>query len=449
MKSLMERIHYDFDQDFSRLLDTYLHCDDHDFVRGTAPHFALLERQSPALRDHGPVLAVSMGGSTTKLAIGSTAGGALVIHHMVSVRNPTQTIHFYDFLDELLYGDERVRDYLEHAERPALCFTLPVMINEENIPFHPVKIRYIEGFLARNDSEMVPEMGFDRNMARYFASRGKRAPHVYIQSDPVIAHLGALTLTERRPDERTILLVCGTGMATADNNVQRVVSRLRMMDFDEGLYPEEFTEGYVYETACSGKGLYDIMARAAAIRAREPGSALAGCDVSPYFQSLYDSALVAEIWESTLDPSLQPERVSQLRAAVGAEAFRELCLIAEQIMLRVAGSLAGTALVTAAKLDLREFRTPYYLLFEGSIALDPYINERILARIEETQGRPQLFAAQGLNPPEIRLDRRPQRQIRFDEAVEPAVRGKIDVTLAGTVIAAIADDIIHNEREKE
>jgi hypothetical protein len=443
---LAERLAYDFDSDFPRLLAEYLNNDEYDYVRGTAGLFELVGKRHPSYINHGPVLAVSMGGSSTKLAIGSLVDGSVRIEHAVAVKNPTSDMHLYDFLDGLLLRDPKVKSYLEDSARPSMCFTLPLMINERNIPFHPVKIAHIHGFIARNDAEMTDSMIFDGNIARYFKSRGLRAPLAYVQSDPVIAHLGGRSRIQLNHGDRTLLLVCGTGMATADNNVQRVISRLRMIDFDDELYPKDFTEGYVLESACSGKGIYDIMARAVRIREREEGSALAGQRADRFFSNLYDSVLVARIWESSLDPEPRNELVDAVRDGVSHEAFSEMQEIAGHIMHRAYGSLAGAILATAAKLDRREYVSKYYVIFEGSVALDPYVNRRIVRTVGDALARPSLFERLGVAPPNIDLSPRPYSPLKFGPLVPEALRKSVDITLAGTIAAAAANEVLASER---
>ena len=119
-------------------------------------------------------------------------GGQICVSHLAVVKNPTVPTHFYYFLDELFLRDPRVREYLTEAAAPSLCVTLPVMIGEDNIPFHPVKIACVTHMLARNDAEMTEELNLRNNLQRYFKSRGIREPLLYFQSDPVIAHLGGL-----------------------------------------------------------------------------------------------------------------------------------------------------------------------------------------------------------------------------------------------------------------
>ncbi len=111
-----------------------------------------------AVGPSGEVLALSVGGSTTKLMLAKIEGGQICVSHLAVVKNPTVPTHFYYFLDELFLRDPRVREYLTEAAAPSLCVTLPVMIGEDNIPFHPVKIACVTHMLARNDAEMTEEL---------------------------------------------------------------------------------------------------------------------------------------------------------------------------------------------------------------------------------------------------------------------------------------------------
>ena len=438
--TLNDRLRYRAEEDFKRLLHQYLNDDSNDFNRRIKSFFDEVRSEHFAQVNHPEeVLAFSVGGSTTKLMLGKIENGQLYVSHMVVKKNPTEYTHFYDYLDGLFIKDPVVYRYLTQAKEPTLCVTLPVMIGDDDIPFHPVKIRYITHMLARNDSEMTEELNLKNNLNGYFESRNLRMPVLYYQSDPVIAHIGGLFMMESVPrDSRTMLLVCGTGMATADDNYQRVISRLRMMDFDEELYPEDFTEGYVYETACSGKGLFDIMARAIRIKAKEADSSLAAyLDVlAPFFTDLYDSVTVAKLWKSAVDPDFTEETVEKIRSCVSGSAMAELQEIAGMIMDRVAGSLAHAILVSAVKIDRDFGESPYSVIFEGSIALDPYINPCVLKHLEARMQNVDLFEEAGGKVPSINTTPPVYKEVFYAESVPSTLREKMDITLIGTAVAA-------------
>src|SRR5659263_374205 len=72
MKNLKDRLHYCFDEEFKRLLNLYLKCDEFDYNRNMRAHFQLIRENDPAYLNHTPVLSLSFGGSTTKLMLAST-----------------------------------------------------------------------------------------------------------------------------------------------------------------------------------------------------------------------------------------------------------------------------------------------------------------------------------------------------------------------------------------
>ena len=141
-------------------------------------------------------------------------------------------------------------------------------------------------------------------------------------------------------------------MATADEQISRVISRTPIMTMDEELFPKEETEGYIYESGCSGLLFYGLMRRAINLRKKEPGTALQTFPAEQHFASSNDSALVSWIWESTIDEqAFRHERLQELRAAVTKEAFSELQTLASLLMQRLHITLANAILATAVKMN--------------------------------------------------------------------------------------------------
>jgi hypothetical protein len=445
MKTLYERLAYNGSDDFLKIARAYLADDSNDYVRNIRSHFNLVINGDPRYLDHGPVLALSVGGSNTKLMIAETRGGFIHVCHIRGIKNPAEETHFYDFLDELLVKDKTVYAYFKKTPKPVMCIVLPVMIGADGIPQHPKKIPTITGMLARNETDMVQDMNLDNNMERYFQSRGIRSPLLYYQPDPVIAHLGGVSQIDLKPGERTFLLVCGTGMATADDNTSRTLSRTSIMDHDEELYPADQTEGYLYESGCSGLLLYGVMRRAVRIREQEDNSFLKGVGASDFFQSSDDSELVCRIWETIFEPGLDHFKLNQIKAALGQEAFFELQKIAELLMRRLHGTLANAILATAVKINQREFFSRYHIIFEGSVALNRRSLPLIFQEISSRLSHPELFRELGVTMPDIDPYVRQRKQVFFNEAITPSEQGKMEISLIGTAVAAIANDILHEQ----
>jgi hypothetical protein len=313
------------------------------------------------------------------------------------------------------------------------------------VPKHPKKIPAIKGMLARNESEIIPEMRLDNNMARYFKSRNIPMPIFYYQTDPVIAHLGGVSQIEVKSGERTILLVCGTGMATADDNTSRVLSRIPIKNFDHELYPEDKEEWCLYQCRCSGMFLYGVMQRAVQIRETEDGSRLKGAEAWNYFESSDDSELVCRIWESIFDPEINHPKLEKIRNSLSPEGFFELQTIASLIMNRAHGALANAILATACKINKREGISPYHIIFEGSVALNqrslPLIFQEVYTRLQ----KPELFHQLGVDLPTIDLFFRKRKQVYFEPPLADAERNKIEISLIGTAVAAITNDVLQSQ----
>jgi hypothetical protein len=445
MKSLYDRLLYDGSADFFELAREYLQNDNEDYDRHIREHFNVVLNKDPRYMDHAPVLALSVGGSNTKLMIAGTEKGFIHVNHIKAVKNPSQEIHFYNYLDELLLRDEVVKSYLTKTGKTVMGITLPVMIGEDGIPKHPKKIPAIQGMLARNESEMIPEMRLDNNMARYFKSRNIPMPVFYYQTDPVIAHLGGVSQIEVNPGERTILLVCGTGMAAADDNTSRVLSRIPIKNFDRELYPEDQEEWRLYQCRCSGRFLYAVMQRAAYIREGEEGSRLKGSGAWSYFESPDDSELVCRIWESVFDPEINHPKLEEIRNSLSSRAFSELQTIASLIMDRAHGALANVILAAACKINEREGFSPYHVIFEGSVALNrrslPLIFQEVYTRLQN----PGLFRRLGAAVPALDLFFRKKKPVYFDFSINDAGRNSMEISLIGTAVAAITNHALGSQ----
>jgi hypothetical protein len=442
VQSLYERLAYDSSADFLELAGEYLRNDSEDYDRHIRGHFNVVLDKDPRYLDHAPVLAFSVGGSNTKVMIAGTENGCIHVHHIKAIKNPSKEIHFYDYLDELLLQDNVIKAYLTKTNKTVMAITVPVMIGEDGIPRHPKKIPTIRGMLARSDSDMIPEMRFDNNMARYFQSRNIPMPVFYYQTDPVIAHLGGVSQIDVRPRERTILLVCGTGMAAADDNTSRVLSRIPIKNNDSELYPEDQNEWRFYQSRCSGMFLHGVMRRAVQIRERENDSRLKDAGAWNFFEGPDDSELVSRIWESSFDPQIDFPKLKEVKASVSPEAFAELQVIAGLIMERAHGALANVILAAACKINEREGFSPFHVIFEGSVAL----NRRSLPLIfQEVYGRlrsPELFRKLGVAIPVLDLFFRERKQIYFEPSINDSDRGKMEISLIGTAVAAIANNVL-------
>jgi hypothetical protein len=442
MAILRERMRFDGDADFLKLVRMYLNDDSEDLQRKSGPHFRVILDKHPGYLDHPTVLGLSLGGSFTKAVLASTSGGSFHISHLAALQNPDEPQHFYDFLDRLLIGNLSIFEYLKSDGPRALGIALPVMITEDDIPYHPTKIKAVEGVFARGPEQMGSELNVPSNLLRYFESRNLPAPTIYFEADPIVAHLGGASLIDLPRNEQSLLLVCGTGMAIADYEVSRTISRLPMQDFDEELFPRDETEDYGFEYGFDGVGLYGFMNRAIQIRAREEDSHLDHAALDQYFQNRYDSKTVSELWESTLDGLLPSEKVLTLSKVVDPEGMRELQEIACEINRRIVGSLANAMVAVAIKLDRDRGPHNYRVIYEGGIALNPNRLPLIKHEIGQILKKDNLFQHLGVSRPTISFEELPQREVLFQDSADEALRSNVDISLIGTAAGAIAHHVL-------
>ena len=65
-------------------------------------HFRTAKKKPEAFRNHEKVLAISFGGSNTKVMLASVRDGSLQVYHVYASPNPEKHILFYDYMDRLL-----------------------------------------------------------------------------------------------------------------------------------------------------------------------------------------------------------------------------------------------------------------------------------------------------------------------------------------------------------
>jgi len=435
----------DADADLERLISAYLSDDSNDYERYSEELFRAVREQRREYRDHDPVLGLSFGGSNTKLILASTEGGTVRVHHLRALHAPAEKIHLYDLLDQLFLEDPAVRAYLQ-GEKPVLSVVIPVMIGDDGIPQHPAKMPNIDGLLARTPADFVPAMNFRNNMERYFKSRNMKMPWLYYQSDPIAAHIGGVSLMPD-PTLKTFLLVCGTGMATADDHVSRTISRTPIMTMDEELFPGDSTEGHLYENTCSGLLFHGLMQRVIRLRRREKGSALAAFRAEDFFESSDDSALICRLWEAAFDPDAAVDlRVQAVRDVLSEEAFAELTELAEILMHRLHITLGNAMVATAVKMN-RDFGfSPYRVLFEGSVALNRHNRPLLIAEAEKRLKNKALFEKLGVPVPILDLGDYPTKPVIYDASVDETARESVEISLIGTAVLGIADEAVHRGR---
>ena len=226
--SVISRLQFDGEKDLIKLIKAYLKEDKVDIDCKMKEHFSIARLKPKQFMNHPEVLGISIGGSNTKVMLLEAKADGFCVNHFKAIRNPPVKKPFYDFLDEIIKYDEVFWKYLKQSNSTYLGFSLPTAIID-NVPFHATKVATIDNLIARTREEISTELDFERNIGEYFRTRGISAPMLYYNMDAIIAHYGGISVLEIENDERSILLVCGTGLATADENWDRLIDQMDTM----------------------------------------------------------------------------------------------------------------------------------------------------------------------------------------------------------------------------
>ena len=406
------------------------------YPAGMAEHFHVAKEKPDAFRNHSTVLAISLGGTNTKIMLASMREGRLWAEYVRALENPEQETSFYDYLDDLILHDEVIDHYLRTAQMPCIGVSLPMTI-VKNCPYHVTKLPTIVGLAARSPEQCTPEMEFDANFARYLKSRGYTRPvRLFYQSDGIVAHHGAVSLYDMDVRDKSVLCICGTGMANGDERSYLPIALLCNLAKDDDLYPPQETENRQLNYAIAGKGVFSLMRRAVETRARMPGSALAGKSLERFFLDPRATRTVFEVWQTMLEPGFETPRTQEIREAAGQAAFAELQQLADMIATRDYETLANTILSTLVSMGVPEEGGCNILFFEGSIACNPALNQRLQRNIREKAANQAFFAEIG----------KPMHtDIRMDTPLKPVMAAQdgiplqaIDTTLIGTATMIMA-----------
>ncbi len=403
-------------------------------------HFRIAKAKPQRFRDHGPTLGISLGGTNTKAMIASMRGGSLVVEHVQSRKNPEKKTPHTEYLDGLLMADETVKAYLRGPGlRNGLGFSAPMAV-VDGVPFHRTKVPTVEGLIERNLPMDKETYRFEANFTRYLASRGYARIPTWCQGDGIVAHHGAVSQFDLDPDDKSVLLICGTGLATGDeqNYVQMGIAEI--LGPDDTLYPPGETENRQVHYAVAGKGLFGLMRRAIELRAAEAGSALAGLDLGRHFASGDDSRTVIEVWSSSLGDGALARALRDRLGVRSAAAMRELQEIAGRIMRRAVSSMANTALATIVKMGRARNGKGHFLFFEGGIATHPDVLPRMKSEIVERAGRASIYSVTRSEPP---LEPRMECELKplvAGPGVSSADLAEVDISLIGAVTSMMAEE---------
>ena len=406
------------------------------FDNGTIPetnshmehHFKVAKHKPETFRNHGKVLAVSFGGSNTKVMLASTEDGFLRVNHVYASPNPEQKVQFYDYMDQLLLGDPAVRDYLDSTPCPEIGVSIPMMIFDD-VPFHPTKLATIDGFIARTQEEINPQNRFSDLFDAYMKQRGWPNYRVIYKSDGIVAHHGAVSFTDIKPEDRTVLTIIGTGMANGDELYYQPMGMINTLPEDEELFPAKFTEDRQLQYAIAGKGLWVIMKSAIMAWNRTGKSLLEGKGLEDFFRDARDSKWVIMLYTHKMDPTQIGKGLDQLLEAAG-DGLEELEMLAEFVVVQMVNVVARMIYATYLRAGTPEEGGRYVLYLEGSIARSPMVRKALLEEVDKLLLK---------DSPYTMVEDPPLKPYRKGEGCTDEMLGAVDTTLAGTASMIIAD----------
>ncbi|TVQ27435.1 MAG: hypothetical protein EA383_02625 [Spirochaetaceae bacterium] len=437
--SIAERLWFSAEEDFLRLWRSYR---DGTFKIVPGPmerHFAIARSKPSAFMTHPPVLGVSVGGTYTKVIVAERVRGRLVVHHLAAFANPDRATPMEDCWDRFLLEDPAVRSYLASERRPLIGFSVPVPMLKDGVFFHISKVPGIQGLIARDLERDAPTHHLGNNLRRYFSRRAIAEPLLFYYSDTVIAHHGGMSTSVLDPDDKSILLVSGTGLGTCDEGNFVLTGRAPILVDDEELFPREETEGYQYQFLGAGRGLYSVMRRACTIAAGSPQSALSGCSFDTYFATTRDSRTVSDIARAVTGDGTETPVVRELRSRVGTAGMEELCVIASLLLDRVVSAIANSGVFTTVHMGPARSGRGHVFFFEGSIATAPALLPRIKAEMRRMIAQNDLFLRIGREQPPQPVMEAEYFPVEYDAGVPT---DQIDLSATGVVTATIAQNLI-------
>ena len=437
MATIIERLACDGDREFLRVSRLLLSGKGPVFHAGMKHHFAVAKSKPASFTGHGTVLALSIGGTNIKIMLASMQEGRMVASYVRAMTIPAQPIGFDEFFDDVILKDPAVLDYMTHTPVPEVGVSFPMAVIGD-VAYHPTKVPSLNGVIARDLERDAPTHDFRRNFADYLQRRNLPAAALFFQGDGIVAHHGVIALSPMRRDEKSSLIICGTGMATGDEENYVQLGIMNVLDYDEELYPRVQTENYQYHYATAGKGLFGLMDRAIRLKAREKGSLLGGYDLSGYFADSFATKTVADICKSAFGTPLTG-KAAEIRNLVGEASFGELQDLARAIMDRAALSIANAFVATIVMMRPAANGSGHKLFFEGSVCVDPYILPKVKDRIAELVANKALYEKLGEPQPIL-----PDMEAMFREvlAADSTVDlAPVDITLIGSASMIMAHTV--------
>lgn len=438
---LNERLSFYTEKELTSLIRVLQSGDGPVFPSGMTEHFKIAKQKPERFRNHGDVLAISLGGTNTKVMLASMQNGSLSVEYVKALENPEEETEFHNYLNNLLFSDKKIRDYLTNHEHPCIGFSVPMSILN-GVPFNKTKVPTLKGVITRDNKnqEEIPDLR--TNVMNFLKSRNLNPTVFFYKSDGIVAHHGAVSLCEMEEQDKSVLLVCGTGLATGDEQNYIQIGIVPLLQGDQELYPRDVTEDYQYQYAIAGKGLFSLMKRAIGIKAAENDSLLGKFCFDKYFCTPKDSKTVVEIWESTLGNGKITGRVEEIYDMIGKDAYLELHGIADRIVNRAIASMAVCVVVTILRMGPAQNGRGHTVFFEGSLAVNPIILSKLKGEILKIISNKELFDSLGIKQPHKPfMDKKMIPMIMKNDEVKTRTK-EVDLTLIGAATMVIAEDCI-------
>ena len=437
-KTLLKRLDTDMDAELARLIGLFRDGKAPVFNSYMKEHFRIAKSKPDAFTNHPPVLAVSLGGTNLKLMIAEMKDGIMLVEYVRATQIPSHPVEFADFLDEILIRDEYIRNYLNGGQDTYVGFSFPMAIFD-GVPYHPTKVPNLNGVIVRDMKDLSSEYNFQNKFDAYMKDRGFHPAELFYQSDGIIAHHGAVALCDMEFEDSTTLIICGTGMATGDEENYIQLGIAEILDNDEELYPAADTENHQYQYAMAGKGLFGLMKRCIRLKSEEPDSRLPGHDLSEFFSDSGGSKTTVEIWESSLKGGTAEGTAKTIFDRVGTQAFAELQQISGKIIDRVIGSIANSVISTIVKMGPAANGKGHLVFFEGSIANNSNILPRVKDEIIRRIGNTGLYKSLGVRKPHFPDMGRTLKPLKASGGLPESMLSDVDITLIGAASSVMAE----------
>ena len=438
---VMQRIVNSRDKDLGYLVESMRIDGQPGGMTSLKPYFQTARTKPAEFRDHGEVLAVSIGGTNVKVMLASMAGGVVQVRKLIAKPNPVVMTEFDDYFADLLLGE---KEFAEYLRAPGAVIGLSIAVGiKDDVPQHPTKIPCVRNLVARDREKEAPTHNLRRNLAAFFQRQGMAMPQLIFEGDCPLAHLGSVVMAGLGPDDPSFLTICGTGMASADDELfLGFGSELVLSQDDLELFPPEQTENGQLQYCVAGKGLWSFMRRAAEFRSAEPGSELTVEDVHRWFATSADSKNVGLIWESTLPEADPSARADEIRLSMSPGAWADLQRLAVAVMDKAISAFGNNTMATLIFMGNDPSGKPCTIFVEGGFAMNRHVYKRFEAEMYERCADKALFERLGcpqpIRPKIVRDVRRAVRAGDFPEEV----MAELDITIIGAMCLAIAETVM-------